>query len=257
MNRLPFEQQLLLVIQAVALVGLCARLAFSGLYRKYRYFFGYVILSLVQAIFLPFFQRDSVIYLNAWMVSEALAMSAYTLVVLETYTFILRDLPGIATAARRFLKISLSGATIASLLLVALERTPTSVPAYFMVCERTVITTLLVFVLSSLAFLVYYPVPLSRNVVNYSIGFAVYLLTKAMTFLIVNLRYPSLDRLLTATLMAVAAACPIFWLLTLSPEREEKTVSTGQHWSPDNEKGVLSRLRAINDNLARTGKKRI
>ena len=255
MNRLTLEQEIFLVIQAAGLTALCARIAWTGLFRKYQYFFCYLIFSLVQATVLPFLPLTSRVYLNVWMASEALAMSAYALVVLETYTLILRDLPGIATAARRFMTISLSIAAGTSLLLVAFERTPTSVPGYFLVVERTVISTLLVFVLSALAFLSYYPVPLSRNVLNYSVGFAVYLLAKTMSLLLINLRHPSLGRVINATLIVTAAACPLFWLLTLGPRGEEKTVSAGQRWSPDNEKRVLSRLRAINENLARAGKK--
>jgi hypothetical protein len=255
MTRLSLEQQILLALQVAVLVGLCARLVRTGLDRKYRYFFAYLILSVVQVTVLPLIPLNSRLYLDAWMVSETLATAAYAMVVLETYTLILRDLPGIASAARRYLKMSMAVAAIASLLLVALGRTPARGPQYFLVCERTVISTLLVFVLSALAFLAYYPVPLSRNVLSYSIGFAVYLLVKTMTLLVVNLGYSPLYRLITNAQLGVAIVCPLFWLLALSPVGEAKTVRARPSWTLDNEKQVLSRLRAINDNLTRPGKK--
>src|SRR5277367_5256221 len=245
MTRLSLDQQILLALQVAVLVGLCVRLVRTGLDRKYRYLFAYLILSVAQVIVLPLIPLQSRLYLDAWMVSETLATSAYSMVVLETYTLILRDLPGIASAARRYLKISLAVAVSASLLLVALERTPARVAQYFVVCERTVISTLLVFVLSALAFLVYYPIPLSRNVLSYSIGFAVYLLVKTLTLLVINLGYSPLYRLITNAQLAVAIVCPLFWLLTRSQSGETKTVRARPSWTPDNERQVLSKLRAI------------
>lgn len=253
MNQLPIEQ-LLVVLQAVALAALCLRIWWTRLYRVYSYFFVYLLLALLQVAVLLFFPIRSASYLYVWMASEALVVAFYALVVLETYAIILRDLAGIASAARRYINIVIACAIIASLLLVGLEKKPATMPQYFLVCERAIISSLLVFVLLSVAFLAYYPVPLNRNAVSYSAGFAVYLLVKTIALFAANLRY-YLWRQIDIVLLAFSAACLLFWLFALSRAGEVKTVVVGHRWDIQDEKRIVSRLKAINESLLRTAKK--
>jgi hypothetical protein len=62
-------------------------------------------------------------------------------------------------------------AVAGSLVLLRVERAPVSVIGYFFECERSIISSLVIFVLLTMLFLVYYPVPLNRNVIAYSIGY--------------------------------------------------------------------------------------
>lgn len=253
MNRFPLEQ-LLVALQVVALAALCLRVWWTGLYRVYSYFYIYLLIAFLQTAVEPFFPIRSALYLYIWMASEALAVSFYALVVLETYAIILRDLAGIASAARQYIKIAIMGAVIASLLLVGMEKTPATIPQYFLVSERTIISSLLVFVLLSMVFLAYYPVPLNRNAISYSAGFAVYLLMKTITLFAANLRY-YLWHQIDTVLLAFSAACLLFWLFSLSPTGETKTVVVGHRWNIEDEKRLVSRLKAINESLLRTAKK--
>jgi hypothetical protein len=255
MNRLPLEQQFLLVVQAAALLALCLRVWWTGLRRIYRCFFVYLILALLQGTIVPFVPLQSPVYRYVWMASEALVVSFYAFVVLETDAIILRDLPGIASATRRYVKIALAVAAIASLLLVGMEKTPATLVQYFVVCERAIVSSLLIFVLLLVAFLAYYPVPLNRNAVYYSIGFAIYLAAKTAGLFIGNLRYFWLYRQINSMLIAVSSACVLFWLFTLSRGGERKTVMVGHRWQPEDEKRVISSLQAFNDSLRRMAKK--
>lgn len=255
MNRLPFEQQFLLVLQTGALAGLCLRMWWTGLGRKYKYFFGYLLLALLQTALLSFAPFSSVLYLNVWMVTEGLIVCSYALIVLENYSNILGGVAGIASVARRYIKVTLALAVLVSLLLMVIERTPASVPQYFVVCERVLVSSLLVFVLSSLVFLLYYPIALNRNVVIYSIGFAVYLLSKAAALFIANLGFRGWDREINGACVGASTACLLLWLFTLNRRGERKTVVVGHQWDTKDEKQLLSRLQAINESLLRASKK--
>jgi hypothetical protein len=254
MNQLPLEQQALLILQAAALVGLLGRIWWTRLYRTYSYFFGYLVVALLQVAIGPLIPLRSRMYLYVWMASEALVISFYVLVVLETYAVILRDLPGIASVARHYIKIALAVAAL-SILLVGLEKRPATMPQYFGICERSLVSSLLVFVLLSVVFLAYYPVPLSRNAVTYSVGFAVYLLAKTATLFVNNIGYYWWERQINSLLLGVSSACMLFWLLSLSPAGEKRTMVVGYRWGGDEEKRMLSRLKAINESLLRTAKK--
>ena len=227
MNRLPLEQQFLLVLQTVALVGLCLRIWWTGLYRIYVCFFGYLLVALLETGTLTFVPLRSTLYFNLWMASEGLIVCFYALIVLEVYSNILSGLPGIASVSRRYIQIALALAILASLLLVGLERTPATVLQYFLACYRTIISSLLLFVLSSLVFLVYYPVPLNRNVVIYSIGFAIYLLSKVAALFVDVIRFPRWNREINAAFVGASTACLLLWLFTLNRSGETRTVVVG------------------------------
>jgi hypothetical protein len=255
MDRLHLEEQLLLVLETLCFLALCVRLIWTGLYRIYPYFFGYLVLSLAQVIALPLFPLRSHNYVKFWMFSEALTVSAYALMVLETYGVILRGLPGIASVTRRFLQVAIGAAATVSLLLLGIGVRPAQVPDYFVTCERVIVTSLLLLVLFSIAFLAYYPVPLNRNVVYYSAGFAAYLLVKTVILFIENLRYYWWYREVTNALLAACCACLVFWLLTISRRGEQMTLSLAHQWSPEAEKRILTSLRSINEELLRPHRK--
>jgi hypothetical protein len=255
MNQLPFEQQILLALQAVAIVALCIRFWRTGLYRVYGTFSLYLVVLLLQLLTLSLLPPDSSLYLPLWMTSEGGIVCLYALVVLELYSLLLRDLPGIASAARRYTKISLAIAVFGSLLLLLLEKAPAHISQYFLVCDRVVIFSLLVFVLSSVGFLVYYPVPVNRNAVSYSIGFSIYLTAKAVSLLVGDLHYMSWIRPANSLLIGASTGCLLFWLFTLNKQGENKTVVVGHQWDPSDEKRLLSQLQHINDSLLRIGKK--
>jgi len=111
-----------------------------------------------------------------------------------------------------------------------------------------------IFILLVTAFLVYYPIPLNRNVVAYSIGYAVYFLCKATGLFIRTLGH-YVFREINTVLIAVSAACLVYWAITLSRQGEERLVVVGHQWNRADEQRLLSKIRAINDNLVGAGKK--
>jgi hypothetical protein len=249
----PFEE-FLLALQTAALAGLCFRMWRAGLYRVYVYFFCYLLLMLLEPAVLALVGYGTVAYGYAWMATEALALCFYTLIVLECYATVLRDLGGIASISRRYIKITLGIAILVAFLLLGLERTPKTVFEYFYALDRAVVSSLLVFVLLITFFLVYYPVPLSRNVIVYTVGYAVYFLTKATALFVRNVSNTGQSQI-SATLIAVSTACLMFWWLALNRRGETKTVVIGHQWHPQDEERLLSQLKAINSSLSRAARK--
>src|SRR5579862_1400452 len=103
-SSIPLEQQLLLTLQTCALVGLIIRLWWTGLFRTYPFFFVYLLVSLLQTAVLSLVPYRSLAYRNAWLATEGLIVCEHVLVVLELCKVLLRDLPGITTVARRYIK---------------------------------------------------------------------------------------------------------------------------------------------------------
>jgi hypothetical protein len=134
------------------------------------------------------------------------------------------------------------------------EKSEPTLMGYLFSYERTVMSSLVVFLLLASAFLVYYPVPLGRNVVVYLIGYALYFSTKATLAFINNLGYTE-NRALSTLDMGVALVCLICWLFALSRRGEEKRLVVGHQWNPADEQKLRAQLDAINASLLRAGGK--
>jgi hypothetical protein len=253
MHRLPTEQVVLLILQTSILVGLVVRVLVTGLFRTYPCFFGYLLLASLQTSVLPFLAFDSGIYGYFWLVTQALLTCFCALIVLELYALVLRDLTGIASASRRYVKICLGVAILGSLLLLLVERTPKGIFNTFLVIDRAIVTSLLIFVLLLTAFLVYYPVSINRNLVVYSMGYAVYFLAKAGGLLTVNINH-AWYRQFSMGLIIASTISMLFWLVGLSRQGEKKTLVIGHRWNPEDQEKVLDRLKAINASLLRAGR---
>jgi len=251
---LPPLERFLLVFQSVALVGLCFRMWRAGLHRVYVYFFSYLVLAFLQSVPLPALTYGTVLYGYAWIATEGAIACLYALIVLECYASVLRDLGGIASISRRYIKITLGIAIMMALLLLGLERTPKTVFQYFYVLDRAVVSSLLVFVLLITVFLVYYPIPLSRNVIVYSVGYAVYFLTKAAALFVRNVNNQWQPQI-SALLIGTSTACLMFWLIGLNRRGETKTLVVGHKWRPDDEERLISQLKTINASIGRAARK--
>ena len=251
---LPPLEQFLLIFQSVALVGLCFRMWRAGLHRVYVYFFSYLVLAFLQSVPLPALTYGTVFYGYAWIATEGAIACFYALIVLECYASVFRDLGGIASISRRYIKITLGISILVALLLLGIERTPKTVFQYFYTLDRAVVSSLLVFVLLMMVFLVYYPIPLSRNVIVYSVGYAVYFLTKATALFVRNVNNQWQPQI-SALLIAASTVCLMFWFIGLNRRGETKTVVIGHKWRPDDEARLISQLKTINASLSRAARK--
>lgn len=254
MYQLPIEQQILLLLEILALLTLCIRLWQEGLHRIYRYFFVYLGLQLVQTL-IPFLvPLQSRLYRDLFVTSQVLMVVFDAMVVLELYSVILQNLKGIARIAGRYVRITLMVAVVIALGLLRWENNTATMTGYLFAFQRTVMSILVVFLLLISAFLVYYPVPLGRNVIVYIAGYTAYFLTAAAVTMIQNLGF-FWYRLLGGVDMAVLVACLLFWLLMLTRQGEIKRVVVGHQWNPSDEGRLLAQLDAINASLLRAGRK--
>jgi hypothetical protein len=253
MLQLPLGQLVLLTIQATILFTLIVRIWSAGLYVLYPFFFSYLVADLLQTLIGSAMPYNGHAYARFWVASEGIIDCCYALIVVELYRIVFRELPGIASVSRRYITVTVAIAIVASLFLQRLAETPANYLSVFFVIECAVVFSLLIFILLVSAFLAYYPVSLHRNVVVYSIGYAVYFLTKAAALFIRTLGYYVAPQISTA-LLVVSSVCLLFWTLGLNRRGEERTVVIGHQWNRDDEARLLSKLKAINASLVGVGK---
>jgi len=254
MHQLPTEQQVLLLLEIVALSSLCIRMWLSGLHKIYVNFFRYLIVELVQAWIPLVVPLRSPLYSDLFIVSRVLVVVFCALIVLELYSVTLQELKGIASVARKYVKGGIAVAVALSLLPLTFEKAPRTPTGYLFIFERPILSILVVLVLLISAFLVYYPVPLGRNVIAYLAGYAVYFSTLATMVLFENMGY-FWNREKSNVDMGISVACQVFWFFALSRDGENKRVVVGHQWNPDDDQRLLAQLQAINTSLLHSRRK--
>jgi hypothetical protein len=235
------------------------KMAMSHLHLRYKWFFFYLLVRLGRSVVLTTLDRGTNAYGWFFVATEPVMWVFYVLVILELYALVLKNYPGIRSFGRWVLigGLAVSAAVSAMSLFVDLSGAPARYPIllYVNVIQRGVITSLVIFLLVITSFLVWYPVPLARNVVYYCVGFSLYFLSSTMALLIRNITGYTVTRSLSTTLQVVHLACLVFWILALNRRGEHATVVLGRRWRPDHEEKLVAQLNAINQSLLKTAGK--
>jgi hypothetical protein len=231
----------------------------SRLHVVYRYFFTYLIIRLCRSLLLASLDRHSSAYGGTYIITEPIIWVLYVLIVLELFGLVLRDYPGIQTLSRRLLAAALTVSAVVALATLIpdlgnpAERYPILRAVY--VGQRVVMSSLVVFFTILTAFLVWYPVPLSRNVVVYCAGYSVYFISGTMALFVRTIEGEAVTRIVSTTLQGVAAACAIAWILLLNAQGETKRSPVRRHILPPDEDRLVEQLETINRSLLRSARK--
>jgi len=254
------EQALWLLAMAGRAV-LLARLASQGIVSTYKYFTGWLAFDSLRSVVLWVFAGDPSTLTYAWVYVSTVPVLGVlqVLVILELYTLVLRNHPGIARFGRR----SIAGALAVALLVATLTLFPDfSNPyqehaflLYAAIFERAVCSALLLALAAVTAFLVWFPVPLNRNTVVHSLVFAVFYLSGAILLLFRNLMGVEVIRILSTANVAITTCCYFTWCILLTKGGERRSVVFGHRWRLEDEERLMQQLNAVNETLLKSSRK--
>jgi len=244
-----------LVACAALLMKLCA----AGLQRTFPLFFILLAYRVVRGLGLYYLPQPSNLYSWAWGVSLPLLWLAYILVILELYALVLRNYPGIASLGRWVLVVGLVVSIGVSGVSLKVDLSNPS-EGYqriliFTTIERGVMSSLAIFLLLITLFLVWYPVPLSRNVMMHSMVCAIYFLGTTMGLLIRNLTGHQVTVAVNIALSVVDLTCLILWAALLSRAGETTSMMLRQSWRAEEQQRLMAQLDSINATLLRAVRK--
>lgn len=239
---------------------LAFRLWSTGLFRRYRFFFGFVLFRVVRAIALSAVPIYSPLYAGIWFFTQPVLWVLYLLVVFELFGLVLEGYKGLATAGRWAMTTGLGLAVaIASFSLGPDLSSSSKYPMlrYWTVIDRGVESSVVLFLLFITAFLAWYPIKLSRNVVVHSAVYAVYFLSGASGMLVVNVwrESPLIREIANLGLSSATLLCLIAWIFFLKPTGENVTVAKRPQWSAEDEAHLIAQLSSINASLLRATRK--
>jgi len=251
-------QGLLRLVSSACFAALAVKLWRQDLRKGYPFFFWYVTFRLLRAVVLLPFPTNRTIYGYLFIPTELVLWVFYVLVVLELYRLVLRDFKGIATLGRWVVLGALSLSVLLSLLSLAPDlssRQAYPILQAVFVMGRAICSSLAIFLLLITAFLVFYPVPLSRNVIVHTVVYAVYFLSLTMTYFVRNVAGPDVVLPLNIVLQAVTVLTLLAWIVLLSPAGEQVVISVRPRWAPEEEQRLVRNLDSINAALLRAARK--
>ena len=174
--------------------------------------------------------------------------------VLALYGRVLAPQPALAKFARGTVSVLLAVSWAISLASIFVGH-PSSlewdwIATAFYRFDRTIDSTVAIFLLLISAFLLWFPVKVSRNVASYITGFVLYFLTRWAALVAADV-WPQYHYQLSAANLGMAFACMAFWVLVMRPEGEAVVTVTGHRWNPAEGERLILQLDAANTRLAR------
>ena len=235
------------------------RLYRTQLHRVYRWFFAYVTFETVRVAVMSSLDIRTNLYTELYFVTQPITWILYLLVLLELNQAALRNHPGIASFGRKFVGWALIGATVASLASLFLDlSSPSSGSAYvatFLLIERLVMLSLLLFLLLLTAFLAYFPIPVNRNLVIHARIFAIFFFFKTLVLIFRNMMSGDTIYTINTAVQVLSLVCLTGWITLLSKEGERVAAPSSRWRDTASEQRVLAQLDAINQTLLSSAKK--
>jgi hypothetical protein len=241
--------------------AVAARVAGTGLHRVYPGFFVYVVFRALRSGGLRLLNPSKTAYGWAWLLSEPLVWILFGYATLELTSRALRDYRGLASLSRTTLAAGLVVAVAVSLssLRVDVSWSQGDFPVLlgFNLARRAVCSALSIYLLLLAGFLLWFPVPITRNLLLHTVLLSLYSLAAAATLFVRNVLGPAVIPLVSVALMIINQLCMAGWLL-LTRAGERPTAIARGRWRPEAERRMLDQLSALNQNLSRpAGKDRV
>jgi len=235
-----------------------ARLYRLGLHRVYRFFFWYLALRTLRSGVLLFLRSWPAAYGWAWVLTQPLVWVLYVLIVLELYSLAFKDFRGIYTVSRRLMAGALGLAVcISALSFLATRANPVErypVILYYTLIERGIDLSLVVFLFILAGFLVWYPVPLSRNALAHTMVYCVFFLSDTAALLIRNVLGTQVNRSVNTGILAISSLCVLLWLFLFTREGETRKAALRHRVPPEEALRLIEQLRELNTSLSRSAR---
>jgi hypothetical protein len=231
----------------------------TGLFRKYTAFALFIGFEIAFAVVTIRIQTNTTLYAYWYFVNAFLRWTLISFIVVGLYREALRELPGLATAGRWVLSGGIGAAAIVSVfslqadLVNRAQKFPILLAVH--VTERAIATTLALLILIMVAFLSWFPVKLSRNVISLLFGWGVILVCRSSILIFRNAVGPQTALGVGVAILGITLLTNVFWALRLRPAGEARAETVRRVAEPEQAERLVRRLDAMNSALIRSSLK--
>lgn len=254
------------ISDAIAL-ALVARLLQLRLHGVYRVFCAYLLFDLFSsAVFFVsrYMHHPHLEYRWAWMMLRPIAWVLSLWMVYALVSAILVGVPGILRLSHKILNAVFVLALVIALLTAGPEYSASGLAASMIsgnrlmavvfVMERVISMAVLLILFATMAFILWFPVRMSRNLAVFSIGFVLLFATRTGLLLAHTYTHAS-PRLLSNITSFALAGCCAYLLIVINRAGETKPVRIGHSWGPAEQERLEGQLQAMNDALLRASRR--
>jgi hypothetical protein len=252
------------------LLGICLvirlyALKLHSVYRVFCIFLAFDVLSTLIALYVLSPDNTRVDYRLIWM---AMRPVAWILTLWMVYAFIsavLQSVPGILKFSRKLFSYILPVAIGLAALSFSPEYTASGLSTLpnridhalgiAIVLERVIATIALLVFTAILAFVLWFPVQMPRNLAVFSVGLVFYFATNVALLLFHSYFAHHSSRLVNSGLNLVLSACYVYWGLLIRADGEKVTVRMGHSWRKHEQKRLIGQLEALNAALLNAGRR--
>ena len=239
---------------SVSEAALLLELLWLGLARRYLWLTAFILGGLLQGIFTIGVSPHSRRYAYIYYVGQAAKLIFAVALSIQLWQLALASYPALARFGRRVLMYLLIGSALVAAGGLFFEPTRSGIhafnafPHYFNAFEGAVDFMTVAFLVAAAAFLLWFPVEVSRNVAALMGGFVFYSLQRRVLLFLLN-AYPGSSRMLSEATLILELCCLVLWMAMVRRQGETLKTVTGHRWNPAEAARLLKQLDAINTRL--------
>lgn len=251
---------LLLIIRFASI-----RVSLPRVYRLFGFFLGFQLLESLISLALDAF-RGHVDYRLIWMSLRVVAWVLSLWMVYALVSELLQALPGILRFSRLLLNIVFSLAVLAALLTVVPEYTAAGAAHFkdpidralvtFYVLDRAVSMAAFLVLVCILAFVLWFPVQMRRNLAVFSVGLVAYFGARVGISLLRTYWLRDYSHLLITVITWILPLCYLYWIFLISSQGQAAEVRPGHSWRLDEQRRLMAQLESMNTALLRAATRR-
>ena len=246
----------LIYAQIPAFLAVVIALFVRRIARFYRWFIVYLFCEIILTLAAGLVRRygTEADYFYYYFASVPILWLAVIRAALEAYLRVMKNHTGLARMGSKVIGYSVLLGILFSIWTLALRVAGNASHLFEVLSsiERFVLTGILIFWLLVIAFIVWFPVSLSRNTVFHCLIFAAHFIATAAVTLVQTVTTQFFW--LSAALMIAGLCLALAWTMALTRAGETQMVRIGHRWNPSDEKRLLEQLDAINDHLMKSSR---
>jgi hypothetical protein len=242
----------------------------EGVYVVFALFLIFQLLTTAEYFLLSHWPGAKVDYRIVWLVSTAAGWPFSLLLVYSLAKAVLAGLPGVFRFSRNLLNLVFPLAILVALLTVRGEYWITGASRYsdptdrFLmigsVVDRAISMAALSVLLAILAFILWFPVKMPRNLAIISVGLVVYFGSKTGLALLRTYAVPgtisrSLTEVLSTCVSVVVVSCFLYWIIFIDPKGQTSHVRMGHSWHAGEQGKLIQQLESLNLALLRNSQR--
>lgn len=240
--------------------ALLVRLWREGLHTRYRAFYASLAFDCCAAAAMYLARPNSNLYSEIFFASTAIAWVLRYRVLRELCVLVFHDHPGIESAVRLGVRVSLVLAILTPLAILALARVQSGsvfpLLDQFFLFHQSVAFFLTILFSGTVAFVAWFPVALRRNILLYCLGFSVRFIGGSILLLLRNVVTSTSGRIVASQVdMTLEVGTALLWLIWLNRAGEQPLVSIGRHFRGEHAAAAMERLESLNRSLSEVVRK--